>query len=55
MQEGIYDKFLSEFSATAEELTAKTGDPFEKGVEHGPQVSRIQFDVHPPFFSDAGF
>ena len=45
VQEGIYDQFLRKFTATAEYLTAKTGDPFSEGVEHGPQVSKVQFDV----------
>jgi acyl-CoA reductase-like NAD-dependent aldehyde dehydrogenase len=53
MQEGIYDKFLSKFSALAADLTSKTGDPFIKGNEHGPLVSKVQFDVCPPSISDA--
>ena len=47
MQEGIYDEFLSKFTATASHLTSKTGDPFDQGIEHGPQVSKVQFDVRP--------
>ena len=45
VQEGIYDEFLSKFTATAEHLASKTGDPFDQGTEHGPQVSKVQFDV----------
>jgi aldehyde dehydrogenase (NAD+) len=44
VQEGIYDEFLSKFTATAAYLTSKTGDPFDQGTEHGPQVSKAQFD-----------
>ena len=47
VQESIYDEFLTKFTATAAHLTSKTGDPFNKGTEHGPQVSKIQFDVCP--------
>jgi len=44
VQEGIYDQFLSTFTAIAAELGKKTGDPFKEGIEHGPQVSKVQFD-----------
>ncbi|KAF8805640.1 aldehyde dehydrogenase [Phlegmacium glaucopus] len=44
VQEGIYDLFLTKFTAIAADLTSKTGDPFGQGTEHGPQVSKIQFD-----------
>jgi aldehyde dehydrogenase (NAD+) len=47
VQEGIYDEFLKKFTAIAADLTSKTGDPFGKGTEHGPQVSKVQFDVCP--------
>jgi acyl-CoA reductase-like NAD-dependent aldehyde dehydrogenase len=47
VQEGIYDEFLKEFTAIAAHLTSKTGDPFGQGTEHGPQVSKVQFDVCP--------
>jgi acyl-CoA reductase-like NAD-dependent aldehyde dehydrogenase len=49
VQEGIYDdsEFLKEFTSTAAHLTSKTGDPFEQGTEHGPQVSKVHFDVCP--------
>ena len=49
VQEGIYDEFLSKFTAIAEHLASKIGDPFDRGTEHGPQVSKIQFDVCPFF------
>ena len=45
VQEGIYDEFLSKFTANAARLTSKIGDPFGQGIEHGPQVSKVQFDV----------
>ena len=47
VQEGIYDEFLKQFTATAARLASKTGDPFGEGIEHGPQVSKVQFDVCP--------
>ena len=47
VQEGIYDEFLKKFTATAAHLASKTGDPFDQGTEHGPQVSQVQFDVCP--------
>ena len=47
VQEGIYDEFLKRFTAVAAHLTSKTGDPFGQGTEHGPQVSKDQFDVCP--------
>ena len=47
VQEGIYNEFLSKFTATAANLTTNTGDPFKQGTEHGPQVSKVQFDVCP--------
>jgi aldehyde dehydrogenase (NAD+) len=52
VQEGIYDQFLSKFTAIAADLTQKTGDPFAEGMEHGPQVSKLQFDVCLPSFPD---
>jgi acyl-CoA reductase-like NAD-dependent aldehyde dehydrogenase len=45
VQEGIYNEFLNKFTATAAHLASKTGDPFDQGTEHGPQVSKVQFDV----------
>ena len=47
VQEGINDEFLKIFTTTAAHLTSKTGDPFGKETEHGPQVSKVQFDVCP--------
>jgi hypothetical protein len=47
VQEGIYNEFLSKFTATAAHLTSKIGDPFDHGTAHGPQVSKVQFDVCP--------
>ena len=47
VREGIYDEFLKKFTATAARLTSNTGDPFGEGIEHGPQVSKVQFDVCP--------
>ncbi|TFK23194.1 indole-3-acetaldehyde dehydrogenase [Coprinopsis marcescibilis] len=44
VQEGIYDKFLSQFTVSAKALGAATGDPFSDGIQHGPQVSQAQFD-----------
>ncbi|KAF8811531.1 ALDH-like protein [Phlegmacium glaucopus] len=44
VQEGIYDQFLTKFTGLAADLTSKIGDPFAQGTEHGPQVSKIQFD-----------
>ncbi|KAG5726861.1 hypothetical protein E4T56_gene1106 [Termitomyces sp. T112] len=43
--EGIYDDFLSTFTAIAKNLAATTGDPFVIGMQHGPQISQVPFDV----------
>lgn len=45
VQEGVYDKFLQGFTMVAEGLTKATGGPFDEGVQHGPQVSQVQYDV----------
>ena len=45
VQEGIYDQFLTKFTAVAQGLGASAGDQFAKGTLHGPQVSQVQFDV----------
>lgn len=45
VQEGIYDTFMAKFTAIAQALTQKAGDPFTPGTMHGPQVSQTQFDV----------
>ena len=52
VQEGIYDQFLKIFTGVAAGLAAKIGDPFATGSEHGPQVSKVQFDVCLPSISD---
>ncbi|KAG5337186.1 hypothetical protein C0989_010342, partial [Termitomyces sp. Mn162] len=44
VQEGIYDEFLAKFTAIAKNLAATTGDPFAIGMQHGPQISQVQFD-----------
>ncbi|KIK69171.1 hypothetical protein GYMLUDRAFT_35240 [Collybiopsis luxurians FD-317 M1] len=44
VQEGIYDAFMKAFSAAAQNVHTKTGDPFSEGVVHGPVVSQTQFD-----------
>ncbi|PPQ79486.1 hypothetical protein CVT24_010143 [Panaeolus cyanescens] len=44
VQEGVYDKFIDAFTGVTQYITAKTGDPFSGGMEHGPQVSQVQFD-----------
>jgi acyl-CoA reductase-like NAD-dependent aldehyde dehydrogenase len=43
VQEGIYDKFLEGFIKKAKSI--KLGDPFGEGIDQGPQVSQIQYDV----------
>ncbi len=43
VQAGIYDKFLALFTERAKAI--KLGDPFGQGIDQGPQVSQIQFDV----------
>ena len=47
VQEGICDEFLKIFTTTAAHPISKTGDPFGKEPEHGPQVSKFQFDLCP--------
>ncbi|KAL0571811.1 hypothetical protein V5O48_010141, partial [Marasmius crinis-equi] len=44
VQEGIYDKFVAKFQEASKLWSQHTGDPFENGTEHGPQVSQLQFD-----------
>jgi len=44
VQEGIYDKFLQGFTKVAQVLGDSTGNPFEEGTKHGPQVSKTQFE-----------
>ncbi|KAF2165909.1 hypothetical protein M409DRAFT_66865 [Zasmidium cellare ATCC 36951] len=43
VQERIYDSFVKAFTAYTER-NAHIGGPFEEGVTHGPQVSRVQSD-----------
>ena len=45
VQEGIYPEFLKRFTAATQAHGAATGDPFALETEHGPQVSKAQFDV----------
>ncbi|EEB94118.1 hypothetical protein MPER_07121, partial [Moniliophthora perniciosa FA553] len=40
----IYDKFLQAFTAATQAFASDTGDPFNGKTQHGPQVSRVQFD-----------
>jgi aldehyde dehydrogenase (NAD+) len=44
VQEGIYDKFLQEFTKIAQVLAENTGSPFNLDTQHGPQISQTQFD-----------
>ncbi|KAG6900086.1 hypothetical protein C0993_003141 [Termitomyces sp. T159_Od127] len=44
VQEGIYEDFLSKFTAITKNFAAATGDPFRVGTQHGPQISQVQFD-----------
>ncbi|KAK1230877.1 hypothetical protein PQX77_006016, partial [Marasmius sp. AFHP31] len=44
VQEGIYDKFVAAFQEESKVWSQHTGDPFENDVQHGPQVSQLQFD-----------
>jgi len=43
VQDGIYDEFVKRFTEKARAI--KIGDPFSEGVDQGPQVSQIQYDV----------
>ncbi|KAH9823005.1 aldehyde dehydrogenase domain-containing protein [Melampsora americana] len=42
VQEGIYDKFVSEIENYTKNL--KIGSPFDQNTFHGPQISQQQFD-----------
>ncbi|KAK0199977.1 aldehyde dehydrogenase [Desarmillaria ectypa] len=44
LQESIYDTFVEKFTAVAKGLQHVTGDPFVAETQHGPQVSRTQFE-----------
>ena len=41
-QEGIYEKFVEK--AVARAKARKVGNPFEAGIEQGPQVDEEQFN-----------
>jgi len=43
VQAGIYDEFLKRLTAKASSVNV--GDPFGEGIDQGPQVSQIQYDV----------
>jgi aldehyde dehydrogenase (NAD+) len=49
VQSGIYDEFLKKFTEKAKAI--KVGDPFGTGIDQGPQVSQIQYDVRTLFSS----
>jgi aldehyde dehydrogenase (NAD+) len=42
VEEAVYDEFVRRMTAKAR--SRKVGDPFQAGVEQGPQVSQEQFD-----------
>lgn len=42
VQASVYDSFLERFTEKAKQI--KVGDPFDKGVDQGPQISQNQFD-----------
>ncbi|KAF8195310.1 aldehyde dehydrogenase [Mycena galopus ATCC 62051] len=44
VQEGIYPQFIEKFTAMVKGLGEAAGDPFEPTTQHGPQVSKTQFD-----------
>ena len=48
VQAGIYDEFLKRFTAKASALNL--GDPFGKGIDQGPQVSQLQYDVSNDYY-----
>ena len=43
VQSGIYEKFLPAFTEKVQAI--KVGDPFAKGIDQGPQVSQVRFEV----------
>ena len=43
VQEGIYDKFISEFKKTIKDTSA-VGDPFSDSTFQGPQVTKAQYE-----------
>ncbi|EAU92000.2 aldehyde dehydrogenase [Coprinopsis cinerea okayama7 len=38
----VYDEFLQKFTEKAKSI--KIGDPFDEGIDQGPQISKIQYD-----------
>jgi len=42
VQEGIYDEFVKKAVARAKQQVV--GDPFQPGVQHGPQIDKMQFE-----------
>jgi len=46
VQSGVYDEFLAKFTEKVKAI--KVGDPFAKGIDQGPQVSKVRFDVRSP-------
>ncbi|KAJ6526804.1 aldehyde dehydrogenase [Mycena capillaripes] len=44
VQEGIYPQFIEKFTAAVKGLGQATGDPFAATTQHGPQVSKVQYD-----------
>ncbi|XP_057866406.1 aldehyde dehydrogenase 1 [Cryptomeria japonica] len=42
VQEGVYDKFVKKIAERAKKIVV--GDPLKGGVQHGPQINKIQFD-----------
>ena len=42
VQEGIYDEFVKKAAARAKQQVV--GDPFQPGVQHGPQVNHPSMD-----------
>jgi len=43
VQESIYDEFLEKFKVKS--LKGKIGDPFQRDVTQGPQISQLQYDL----------
>ena len=43
VQHGVYDSFVERFNAHTKDVTV-VGDMFKDGVNHGPQVSKAQYD-----------
>jgi len=45
VQENIYDEFAKALANVATTLQSATSDPFSPITQHGPQASKIQFQV----------